>query len=33
MIVEHAAAVGKRPVSIDVIPRINPTVIYAPEKK
>ena len=33
MIIEHAAAVGKRPVSIDVIPRINPTVIYAADKK
>ena len=33
MIVEHAAAVGKRPVSIDVIPRINPTVIYAAQEK
>ena len=33
MIIEHAAAVGKRPVSIDVIPRVNPTVIYAKEGK
>ena len=31
MITEHAAAEGKRPVSINVIPRINPTVIYAKE--
>ena len=29
MIIEHARSVGKQPVSINVIPRINPTVIYA----